>query len=129
MRIARSPLDTLEPVYQHFPLVSTTRTRNDLRDLRIILIDAKSCCRLTEGSILDGVPRQRVDSAHEAQNYEWPVPTQSQTRNQDTTTASCAAQERFRDLRASAERRDPRRIPIARPIASLTHSAASWSNM
>jgi hypothetical protein len=78
MRIARSPLDTLEPVYQHFPLVSTTRTRNDLRDLRIILIDAKSCCRLTEGSILDGVPRQRVDSAHEAQNYEWPVPTQSQ---------------------------------------------------
>ena len=47
------------------------------------------------------------------------------TRNQDTTTASCAAEERFRDLRAFAGRRDPPRMPVARPIALLTHSAAS----
>jgi hypothetical protein len=104
-------------MYQHCSLVRTTHTSNDFRVLRIMFNDAEDCCRVTEA--LSGPSVSRINATV--------FPTES-TQNQDTTTASCAEEERFRDFPAFAEPPDRRHMPIARLIASLTHSAASWSS-
>src|SRR5215213_9062135 len=96
-----------------------------------MLRDAESCCRLTEAvgqEATEQVLAQPTLCTGTRLRVTYAAAAKS-TRGQDTTTASCAAEERFRDLRAFAVRRGPRRIPIARPIALLTHSAASWSSM
>jgi hypothetical protein len=79
--------------------------------------------------LADGEQTQKATNGAEIGTFYVCSGRRSRARDQDTTTASRAAEERFRDLRALAGRADPRHMPMARPIASLTHSEASWSSM